>query len=271
MLQDAGPLPDCGSTTQTNNRRNAVYSFIVFVVAYGLVYVPKYFDIYIVSIVNSLVSKSFIVDRLFFYLDSKFIFSGVLLTALLWGLWFDNIGTDVRTRLLVGTLVSFPAGIISRFLQHKLPTHPRPIYDPVIDFHAPAAFGAVPLNTWNSFPSDHVAVFAGLVTTIYLTNRKVGAAAICWTVFVESSRTYVGAHYPSDLIGGAALAAFIVWASQAPWVLAMSRPIVEWERQRPFAFYACAFLLTFQIATLFVDVRDMTGGFSLFFWSGQAG
>jgi len=262
--QHAGPLSDSRTATQIHYVRNATWSFIVFVAAYGLVFVPEYFDLYITRAVNGLVSKNLIIDRVFFHLDKSFIFSGVLLAALIWGLWFSDVTTDIRTRLLVGTLVSFPAGIISRFLQHKLPTHPRPLYDPALEFHTSAAFGPFPLNTWNSFPSDHVAVFAGLVTTIYLTNRKVGAAAICWTVLVESSRTYVGAHYPSDLIGGAALAAFIVWAAQAPLVLGTVRPILDWERQNPFAFYVCAFLLTYQIATLFIDVRDMTGGFSLF-------
>jgi membrane-associated phospholipid phosphatase len=168
----------------------------------------------------------------------------------------------MRARVLVGTLVSFGGGIISRLLQHKLPTHPRPFYDPALGFH-PSALATEPLNSWNSFPSDHAAVFGGLVAVICLAHPRLGIAAVICGIITEFARTYVGAHYPSDLIGGAALGFTIVWAAQASWAIALARRVVEWECSSPSLFYMCGFFITYQIATLFSDIRDITGGFSL--------
>jgi undecaprenyl-diphosphatase len=157
---------------------------------------------------------------------------------------------------MVGTLASFGAGVVSRLLQHVLSTHPRPLYDRALDFRLPpdARDLAQVLNTWNSFPSDHVAVFAGLVVVLYIVRSRFAHAA-AFTGIVELARVYMGAHYPSDLIGGAALASMVVWAVQAPAIISLGVPIAKRERTSPSLFYTIAFLLSYQIPTLFGDIR----------------
>jgi membrane-associated phospholipid phosphatase len=180
-------------------------------------------------------------------------FSGAVLVALVWACWFDTTDPESRSHILVGTLASFGAGVISRVIQYTLPT-PRPIYDSRLGFKLPANLNQ-PLNTWNSFPSDHVTVFAGLAIVTYIARSRFAFAAIASTVLAELARVYMGAHYPSDLIGGAALASLVVWATETSWFTSLGSRIVEWQRRSPCLFYMSAFVVSYQIATLAGDIR----------------
>jgi membrane-associated phospholipid phosphatase len=139
-----------------------------------------------------------------------------------------------------------------------LPTHPRPYFDQALHFQQPFNLEEA-YNNWNSFPSDHVAVFAGLAIVLYIARPSFSIYAIAWMILVESFRNYIGAHYPSDLIAGAALAAFGVWASQMSWPISVGRKVMRWERSSPGLFYVSAFFLSYQIATLFNDIRQTLG------------
>jgi undecaprenyl-diphosphatase len=119
-------------------------------------------------------------------------------------------------------------------------------------------------HTWNSFPSDHAAVFAGLAVTIYVFRPRLGLVCGAYLAIIESSRMFMGAHYPTDLLGGTALAAAAIWTVQAPIFLSLASRIVRYERIRPSWFYAIGFLITYQVATLFGDIRNLTGGFRFF-------
>jgi len=56
------------------------------------------------------------------------------------------------------------------------------------------------------YPSGHAAVAAALTVIVaaYL-SRRWAIVAICLAIIVPLCRTYIGAHLPLDLIGGAAL------------------------------------------------------------------
>ena len=56
-----------------------------------------------------------------------------------------------------------------------------------------------------SFPSDHATFSFAIATILWRYNRKVGVILLGLAAFVGFSRVYVGAHYPMDVIGGAAL------------------------------------------------------------------
>jgi membrane-associated phospholipid phosphatase len=174
--------------------------------------------------------------------------------SLIWATWFDSEDSERRVRILVGTLASFGAGLISRFLQKTLPTSSTPYYDPALDFQRLFDFDP-PGNTWDSFPSDHVTVFAGLVVVLYIARSKFAIFAIAWTIFAEGTRTYIGSHYPSDLIAGAALAAIVLWTVQTPWPVALGYRAMSWEKSSPSLFYLSAFFASYQIASLFGDMR----------------
>jgi membrane-associated phospholipid phosphatase len=240
-------------------KQNVLISFAVLLTAIGLAYRPGLGDLPLARLVNSFANRSPALDGLFYDFDDYFTFSGVILVALIWSCWFKSRDLEIRARLLVATLISIGAGGVSRLLQHWLPTHPRPYYDPALGFHSPSTLPGTPYNTWNSFPSDHAAMFSGLVVGIYLVRPRSGLLVAAWLVLVESARIYMGAHYPSDLMGGAALAATFVWASQSPSLISAGRQVARWERSSPSMFYMCAFFISYQVATLFADIRGVAG------------
>ena len=65
-----------------------------------------------------------------------------------------------------------------------------------------------------SFPSDHATASFALATAIWMRNRVAGAIALVLAAAISLSRVVVGTHYPSDVVGGAAigvLAALVFW------------------------------------------------------------
>ncbi len=228
--------------------------------ATGLVYLPRLFDLPLTRLVNTWIYRSKTLNIVLYDLDAYATFTGVAFLAILWGCWFSarlQEEEEVRSRMLAGVLVSIPAGVLSRFLQHGLPTHPRPFFDPALGFHPAFLSSFEQLNTWNSFPSDHATVFAALVTVICMVRADLRKFVIPWFVVVEFARLYMGAHYPTDLLGGTALGALAVFTAQTAWIVDFCRRLAWKAKDRPLLFYSLAFVVTYQIATLFVDVRGV--------------
>ena len=239
-------------------RRNLAISSLVFLCALAMALIPETFDRPATRLINGFANRSWLFDYFTEAISKYSTFSGVIMMAMIWYCWFEKRDPERRVRILVGTLASIGAGAISRILQHRLPTHPRPYYDPALHFQLPLNLEEV-FNNWSSFPSDHVAVFAGLAVVIYIARSSFVVYAILWITVVEFFRIFIGAHYPSDLIASAGLAAFAVWASQMSWPISVGEKMMRWERSSPGLFYMSAFFFSYQIATLFSDVRQTLG------------
>lgn len=97
----------------------------------------------------------------------------------------------------------------------SLPTHvlksyfarPRP-FNTMIDVRLLVPVEHISLY---SFPSNHAAnMFALATLTFFLyPKRRFSWALAALAVLISYSRVYVGVHYPSDVLGGAGLGAFI--------------------------------------------------------------
>jgi membrane-associated phospholipid phosphatase len=145
-------------------------------------------------------------------------------------------------------------------MQLLLPSHLRPLHTPQLGFVLPLDVDPRALNHFSSFPSDHGAVFFGLSAIIYRINPKLGIAAFAWAVVIDVARVYEGYHFPSDIIGAAGIGLLMVQLSQVQPVQQLASRCLMLERSFRPAFYMVAFLATYQIASLFDDVRELGTG-----------
>lgn len=65
--------------------------------------------------------------------------------------------------------------------------------------------------TDSSFPSNSVAIVFAVAFAIFLANRKAGSFLLILACLHAFSRVYVGIHYPSDVLAGAAMGVFIAF------------------------------------------------------------
>jgi undecaprenyl-diphosphatase len=109
----------------------------------------------------------------------------------------------------------------------RLADQPRPTASiPGLDVHG------YPKDPYgNGFPSAHTSVAVGLVTALWpwLTwpQRAVGVAI---ALLVALNRLYIGAHWPIDVLGGAAIG---LLSGSLCWLVAAKWPIRCVDHQRP--------------------------------------
>lgn len=211
----------------------------------------------IVRFVNRVAHRSLLLDGTMHALTTLVLLQGAVFISLIWYLWFANPDIATRARLMAATLTAALAGALSRALQLVLPSHLRPLHTPELGFVLPYDVEPNTLNHFNSFPSDHGVVFFGLAAIIYRLSPRLGIAAFAWAVVIDVARVYDGYHYPSDIVGAAGLGLLMIWLSQRQAVLRLtSRALVFEQRYHPM-FYMLAILATYQIASLFDDVREI--------------
>jgi undecaprenyl-diphosphatase len=202
-------------------------------------------------------------DRAVALVANATFFKGGFLFTYLWWLWFRKTGErgDNRSevlRIFVGLVAALT---VARVLQIFLPGRNRPIHEPSIGFVVPDGSDAHILEHWNSFPSDHAVIFFAIATAIWMRSRLWGGLAYLWVLlFACLTRVYLGYHYPSDIVAGAAIGTAIMAAAYAVPTSSASRwaadRISRWEQRHPSIFYALAFVATYQLVTLFDTVRS---------------
>jgi undecaprenyl-diphosphatase len=211
---------------------------------------------------NAVAGRFALLDRGIYVLTSRDLLQGAVFVALIWYLWFDTVEVGVRGRLLTGALAATLAGALSRLLQIVLPTHLRPLHTPSLGFVMPIGVEPDTLNHFDAFPSDHGALLFGLAFVVYRLRPRLGVAAIVWATIVNVGRIYEGYHYPSDVVGSIGLALIVVSMFDNRWSAHLAQRLLVLERVRRPAFYLLAFLVTYQIATLFDDVREIGRDFA---------
>ncbi len=213
------------------------------------------FDVAILTFVNQFVGRWPEFDRFIAYLTWQNTFKGGVLCALLWWAWFS--GKERAQEAVLSTLAgSFAAVATARLLASVLKFRLRPMANPELSFRIPPGINAEQFIAWSAFPSDHAVLFIGLATGLCLISRRVGIAALVYTVLVILfPRLYGGIHYPTDLIAGGLLgAAFVLLTCLRPISDRLSRPLLKFEERRPATFYAALFVVCFEVGELFTGV-----------------
>jgi len=173
----------------------------------------------------------------------------------MWWIWFEN--EDARRKhevLLAGTAAIVPALLIAKVLAAMV-FRARPLLEPRLQFQRPYGINAAEWQQGSSFPSEHGVLLLALAAGIFYASRKVGWIALTYATVVGClPRLYLGMHYATDVIAGAAIGIGCVWLANQPGI---RRPLtgwaLRWMASKPSQFYCCAFLVSYEIGELFGD------------------
>ncbi len=227
------------------------------------------FDRTLISTFSWLSGRSVVFDQLMIALSSNHFAKGGVIMAILWGVWFTSGGHEtiynVRAAILAAFFGSGLALILVRVLVHLLPFRSRPRYALIDTFAWPAvgseALASVPMT--NSFPSDHAALFSGLVCGLFFISRRFGYITTLYVlVIILWPRLYLGFHYPTDILAGALLGmvgtvtvTYLSNRYSGPRRLFVS--LLRAEECYRFPFYACFFLISFEVGEIFDGSRAL--------------
>ncbi|MBV1703048.1 MAG: phosphatase PAP2 family protein [Hyphomicrobiales bacterium] len=163
-------------------------------------------DVAVTQAINQWAGHSPLVDSVMIGLST---YGVPLLVLAVAGQWWRGTERLHHRHILLATGFSFLLGLAFNQLILLFVHRLRP-YDAGIS-HLLVARSADP-----SFPSDHAtASFAIAAAFLMQGARRMGLAFLVAAVLVGLSRIYIGTHYASDVLGGAAtgiLAAFVVRA-----------------------------------------------------------
>ncbi|TSA02052.1 MAG: phosphatase PAP2 family protein [Nitrospiraceae bacterium] len=218
------------------------------------------FDNTIVSFLNELARQAWTFNSIVVSVATTRLFKGTVLVPLLWWLWFRSDANKNRTREVILTTIGacYVATGVSQFLQVICPFRSRPLYTPELALHLPYTMSLTDVSDSSSFPSDHAILFFALGVGLLIVSRVVGAAALAYVVLATClPRIYVGLHFPTDIIAGAFIGGGIAYfAGISATVRRIIRGhVLKWEQNNAGMFYACLFVLTYEIAILFDDVN----------------
>jgi undecaprenyl-diphosphatase len=216
------------------------------------------FDLQVELFLNPFVNRFHAFDWVMLRSDGYL--KGVVIMLLAWYALFEPHGEGrfrQRSELLLGsTLLSMAAIVAARGLAILLPFRVRPIGSPALDFHLPTG-ASLRMLGWSSFPSDHAVLFFTIATGIFFVSRPLGGLALAWVASVICfPRLYLGLHWPTDILAGAALGVSIAQIAGIPAFREWVRQVTSrWHRDQPGLFFASLFLLSYEISTLFDNVR----------------
>jgi undecaprenyl-diphosphatase len=214
-------------------------------------------DTTIVQAINTLSRKSYLLDHAFNDLVRPSC-SGAILVALIWYVWFKAKSVEDRAGIAIGFIAANLSGSISRSMQVMIASHVRPFLNPSVHFVLTYAMDD-PHSKFSSFPSDHASVFFGLAAVTLLANRRAGYVALAVASISCFARIYLGLHFPSDILGGAGLGILLVCGAYGLRKSATIQRLIQETQNKPL-FYAIAFFVSYEVATLFSDLRAITNG-----------
>jgi membrane-associated phospholipid phosphatase len=221
-------------------------------------------DVAIYHFLNRFAGNWFL-DRIADFEESNNLFKGVLFLTIYWSLWFRaGSDQDRRRRAIIAILAcTLLALIASRTIANFAPYRIRPMYDPHLQHH-PYSFPSWPnLVDWSGFPSDTAAFFSALAFGLAYLSRRLAIPAMLYVAgWICLPRMFLGVHYASDIVAGAVIGIMLVWASlKVGWFRSgFATRLLALEEVKPEVFYAAAFVASFEMGVLFMDLRDAARG-----------
>jgi undecaprenyl-diphosphatase len=143
-------------------------------------------------------------------------FLPVVFALALVGLWLTWKRVNQRAAFLAGISALVALGI-GQLIGMAFP-RPRPYLTHQVNL-------LISPSADTSFPSDHATLGFAVAVLVWRYNRRAGTALLLLALVLAFARIFVGAHYPSDVLGGAVLGTL---TSIAIAVLGESSPLRKW-------------------------------------------
>jgi undecaprenyl-diphosphatase len=120
---------------------------------------------------------------------------------------------------LIALTVAIGDSLASQVLK-KIFARPRPCNP---DFFVEGGRFLLGMPRSFSFPSSHSVNMFSVATLLFCFYRKYGVYFYSFAALIAYTRVYNGVHYPSDVIGGAAIGCLLGWGVYAGFVFIQSK------------------------------------------------
>ena len=209
---------------------------------------------------NQFAGRSITLDKFMYdILDTVLLNGGVFLAAY-WWLWFeaDESGVQARRRnVVVAVLAVVGVAGALKLLKILLPFRPNPLNSPDLGLRLPFGVDPAALGNVTSFPSGHAALFFALSVPLWMRSRWLGTAATVWTLSaICLPLLYLGDHWPSDIVAGAAIGvALMLLLCRTIGATGLPDRVLRFSQTHPPAFYALAWLVALEITVRFDGIQ----------------
>jgi membrane-associated phospholipid phosphatase len=201
------------------------------------------------------------------YISGSNLVKGYPMMAAIWFFWCRDADPKLNTRrVVIATIFGcFLAVFLARLINNIGPFQPRPIANnalPLYHYVGVPEPASQALYIWNSFPSDHAAMYFSLAAGMFLISRRFGAAAYLYVLlFIALPRMYLGLHYTTDIIAGALLGIGCTLLFNSKSVVRLyERPYQNLLDRYPAAFQTALFLISIELSMTFEDIRKLVEG-----------
>lgn len=129
-------------------------------------------------------------------LSAKYLYLVSILIAVA---YFLKANKDIKKKIFLLALVSFPLSLILSKISSFFIKDPRPF---VVEHIKPLIAHAAD----NGFPSDHTLLTMAIASVVFAYNKKLGAVLFVITFLVGAARVLAYVHHPLDIIGSIVIA-----------------------------------------------------------------